>query len=176
MRRTPAKQYTGDDLMNYAVRLLSGRAMTVAEVRKKLDARATDPTEVPGIITRLTEARLLSDERFAESFTAARRDLRLFGQQRVQRELAQRQVPKAVAETAIRSAYEEVDEASLALEFLQRKIRVPDPAKYFQDPKHLQSAFRKLRYAGFSGTASIKALRNYSTYAEELEELPEDEE
>ncbi len=157
--------------MNFALRSLSSRSSTVAELKKKLEARAEDPTEIPGILARLEESRLLNDERFAESYAQGRRDLRLFGPQRVRRELAQRQIPQAVAEASLAEAYGAVDEVALALAHLERKIRIPDPAAHFKDPKNLQSAFRKLVYAGFSPGAASKALKKFSANAVELEDF-----
>ena len=157
--------------MNFALRSLSSRSSTVAELKKKLAARAEDPSEIPGILARLEESRLLNDERFAESYAHGRRDLRLFGPQRVRRELAQRQIPKAVAEATITETFGAVDEVALALAHLNRKIRVPDPATHFKDPKNLQSAFRKLVYAGFSPGAASKALKKFSIHAAELEDV-----
>jgi regulatory protein len=170
-RRNPPKRYAGEELMNFALRSLSLRSSTTAELQRKLTARAENPAEVPAILARLTESRLLNDDRFAESFTHARRDLRLFGPQRVRRELAQRQIAKPLAEASIREAYAEVDETSLALAHLERKIRVSDPAAHFQDPKNLQSAFRKLVYAGFSPTAAGKALKQFSAHAADLDDF-----
>jgi regulatory protein len=170
-RRNPPKRYAGEELMNFALRSLSLRSSTTAELQRKLTARAENPAEVPAILARLTESRLLNDDRFAESFTHARRDLRLFGPQRVRRELAQRQIANPLAEATIREAYAEVDETSLALAHLERKIRVSDPAAHFQDPKNLQSAFRKLVYAGFSPTAAGKALKQFSAHAADLEDF-----
>jgi len=165
------KLYSGEALMNFALRSLSSRSSTVGELKKKLQARAEDPDEIPGILARLEESRLLNDERFAESYAHGRRDLRLFGPQRVRRELAQRQIPKAIVEASLIEAYGAVDEVGLALAHLERKIRVLDPATHFKDPKNLQSAFRKLVYAGFSPGAASKALKKFSSHAAELEDF-----
>ncbi len=171
MRRNAPKRYAGEDLMNFALRSLSARSSTVAELKRKLESRAENPAEIPAILARLEESRLLNDERFAESYAHGRRDLRLFGPQRVRRELAQRQIAKPLAEATVREAYGEVDEVALAVAHLERKIRVPDPAAHFKDPKHLQSAFRKLVYAGFSPAAASKALKQFSAHAADLEDF-----
>lgn len=163
-----------DGLWNYAARLLSGRALTIGELKKKLAARAAVESDIDGVLSRLQEARVLDDRAFADSYSAVRRDGAGFGQARVLRELAHRQVPKPVAETAVKEAYGEVDEVEHALAFIKRKLRIADPAEYFRDPKHLQSAFRKLRYNGFSSSATVKALRQWSSEADALEDAPED--
>jgi regulatory protein len=44
-----------------------------------------------------------------------------------------------------------------------------------QDDKHLASAFRRLRNAGFSAGGSIKVLKRYAAEADRLEEIDEEE-
>jgi SOS response regulatory protein OraA/RecX len=172
-RRAPEK-LDNQGLWNYSARLLSGRAMTIGELRKKLAGRALLASDVDDVLSRLKEMRILNDRQFADTYSAVRRDGNGFGKARVLRELATRQVPKTVAEEAVTAAYSEVDEVEHAISFLKRKVRVTDPAAHFRDPKHVQSAFRKLRYNGFSSNAAIKALRQWSAAADELEDVPED--
>ena len=164
------KTLDNDGLFNYAARLLSGRALTIAELQKKLAARAEAPADVDDVLSRLKQAHVLNDRHFADTFSAVRRDGSGFGKARVLRELAHRQVPRLVAEAAVTQAYENVDEVDHAVTFLKRKIRTADPAEHLRDPKNLQSAFRKLRYNGFSSNAAIKALRQFSADADALED------
>lgn len=171
--RNPEK-LDGERLWTYAARLLSGRALTIGELQKKLAARAAVPADVDDVLSRLKQMHVVNDRTFADSYTAVRRDGAGFGKARVLRELAHRKVPKLVAEAAVTQAYQEVDEAEHALAFLRRKLRIADPAEYFRDPKHLQSAFRKLRYNGFSSSATVKALRQFSAAADALEDVPEE--
>ena len=160
------EKYDTEALWNYALRLLSGRALTIAELKRKLTAKAAFEADVAETLSKLKEMRVLNDRQYADSFATARRDGAGFGKQRVLRELAAKQVPKTVAETAVAEAYAEVDEVDHAVSFLKRKVRSTD----FSDPKHLQSAFRKLRYNGFSTTAAVKALKQFSANADELED------
>lgn len=165
--RVPPK-LDNDKLWNYAARLLSGRAMTIGELQKKLAGRAAIAADVDDVLSRLKQMHILNDRTFADTFTAVRRDGQGFGKGRVLRELANRKVPKLVAEAAVSQAYSEVDETDHAVAFLKRKLRIGDPAAYFRDAKHLQSAYRKLRYNGFSSNAAVKALRQWSSEADEL--------
>lgn len=164
-----------DGLWNYALRLLSGRALTIGQLREKLTARAAHPPDMEETISRLKQLHILNDRKFADSFSTSRRDGANFGQGRVLRELAARKVPKKVAEDAVAQAYESVDEVEHALAFLRRKLRMADPAAHLADPKKLQSAFRKLRYNGFSTDAAVKALRRFSALAGELEMIEEED-
>ena len=66
-----------------------------------------------------------------------------------------------------------MDEFETVLHWLQMKI--PDGqsgAIILQDPKHLASAYRKLRYAGFGSSSAIRALKRYADRADELEDDP----
>ena len=169
--RVPAK-LNSDALWNYGARLLSGRAMTIGELQKKLLGRAEIAADVDDVLSRLKQLHVVNDRTFADAYSAVRRDGRGFGKQRVLRELAVRKVPRLVAEAAVTQAYSQVDEVEHAVAFLKRKLRIADPAEYFRDPKHLQSAFRKLRYNGFSSSATVKALRQWSSDADALEDAP----
>ena len=55
-------------------------------------------------------------------------------------------------------------------EFIARKFRSYNMIEYLAEPKHLASAYRKLRYAGFSSSVVVKVLKRYSERAEEIEE------
>jgi SOS response regulatory protein OraA/RecX len=164
-----------EGLWNYGARLLGGRALTIGELKKKLAVRAEVPADVDDVLSRLKQMHVVNDRTFADSYSAVRRDGPGFGKARVLRELAIRQVPKLVAEAAVTQAYSGIDEVQHAVAFLKRKLRSADPAEYFQDPKHLQSAFRKLLYNGFSSAAAVKALRQWSSQADALEDAPEED-
>ncbi|HEU0121246.1 MAG TPA: RecX family transcriptional regulator [Bryobacteraceae bacterium] len=175
MRTRVQPKLDNEGLWNYAARLLSGRALTIGELREKLAGRAAEATDVEDVLSRLKQVRVLNDRQFADSYSAVRRDGSGFGKGRVLRELANRKVPKLVAEEAVSAAYAEVDEVDHAIAFLKRKLRITDPAEYFREPKHVQSAFRKLRYNGFSSNAAVKALRQWSSDVEAMQDEPGDD-
>jgi regulatory protein len=86
-----------------------------------------------------------------------------------------RRIAPAVARQAVDAAFEGVDETAMIQAFLERKYRGKDLGALLQDQKHLASAFRKLRAAGFSTGNSIRVLKRYAAEAERLEELEEGE-
>jgi regulatory protein len=159
-----------DALMEYAARALAARAHSASELRRKLSRRAANREDVQRVMTGLKEAGALSDERFAESFAASRLSNRGFGRMRVVRELRARQVGQKIADEAVSSVYSDTDEIELIDRYIERKFRGKDLPAYLADPKNLQSAFRKLRMAGFSSGNSISALKKYSQSADELED------
>lgn len=164
----------GDELFRYALGLLGARALAAAEIRSKLLRKAETPADVDAVIARLSEYGFLDDSRFAEGFATARRDSGAFGAARVRRDLRQRMVSPAIADRAVNQAFDGTDETALIHDWLQRKFRNTDLQQYLSDPKKLMSVWRRLRYAGFSSSASVRALKNYATNAAELEESEED--
>lgn len=162
-----------DALTAYAARILSARAQSSGELRDKLKRRASRVEDADLVIARLKDAGYLNDKRFAESFANWRRDNQGFGKARVLRDLMTRRVAPAVARTAAESAFREIDETAMIQDFLARKYRNKDLGALLQEEKHLASAYRKLRLAGFSTGNSIRVLKRYAAEADRLEELEE---
>ena len=164
-----------DGLYDYAIRLLGGRALSSGEVREKLRQRAADPADVEPAMSKLKEYGFLNDARFAENYAAARRDNQGFGQFRVTQDLRKRRVAPPVAGKAASDAFAEVDEASHARRYLERKYRGKDPAQFFAEEKNLASAYRRLRVAGFSSGVAIRVLKEFAKNTTELESLENEE-
>ncbi|HYO81950.1 MAG TPA: RecX family transcriptional regulator [Bryobacteraceae bacterium] len=173
-RDRTVRKLAGEELFQYGAKLLGGRALSSAELRTKLVRKAADPQAVDSIMERLREYGFVDDSRFAESFASARRESGSFGQMRVLRDLRGRRVAGSVAREAVDRAYEEFDERAAVHAWLERKYRGVNLTAWLQEEKHLASAFRKLRYAGFSSSSAIGALKNYAARADELEDEPSD--
>ena len=162
--------------MNRALVLLSGRALSVSELKEKLRRRAAQPSDIDDVILKLKDAGYLNDGRLAETFAAARIENQAFGRMRVLRDLRGRRVAPAVAEKAVADAFREVDEIALIERFLARKYRGKDLGALLKQERELASAYRKLRGAGFGMSNAIKVLKRYAAQAELLEDAPEDSE
>jgi len=126
-------------------------------------------------MAKLREHGFLNDQRFAEHYAVARRDTQGFGKMRVLRDLRQRKVASTVAGNAVEQAFAGTLENEMVESFLRRKYRNVDLSVHLQEPRNLQSAFRKLRYAGFGTSASITVLKRFAAAAEELEDGDEQE-
>lgn len=173
------KRLDREGLQAYAVRLLSGRAMSIGEVREKLKSRAASPeADVEPVLSILKQYGYLNDRSFADSYAAARRDNQSLGKMRVLRDLRVKRVPSTVAEQAVQQAFAGKDEVTLIEQFLERKFRGTDLAAALQDEKKLASVYRRLRTAGYSTANSIRVLKRYASQgaAEQLETLDEAEE
>jgi regulatory protein len=157
--------------MEFALRALSGRALSTSELRERLRKRAAGAADVDAVIAKLKDAGYLDDRRFAESFASARKENQGFGRMRVIRDLRQRRVAPGLAEKAADQAFEGSDEAQLVGRYLERKYRNVELASYLSEDKNLAAAFRRLRHAGFSAATSIRVLKRYAAKADELEAM-----
>lgn len=169
------KLLEGPALVDYAARLLSGRAYTFGEMREKLRRKAQNAADVPTAMARLKELGYIDDERFAKEYAALRRDNDGVGKSRVMRTLRARRVAPAVAEKAVEEAYCGSDESKLIESWLERKYSGKNLREFLSVEKNLASAFRRLRTAGFSVSNSIRALRRHARAAEETLEALENE-
>jgi regulatory protein len=176
MARRKPEPFDLDALMNYAVRALSGHAMSTGELRTRLQRRAADASDVDKVIEKLKEAKALDDRRFAEYYATARLENQGFGKSRVLGDLRQRRVAGDLAQSVVERTFEGTDEVDLIEQFLARRYRAVELPKYLADDKHLVSAFRRLRVAGFSAAAAIRVLKRYAAQAEALEDTGEDPE
>ena len=169
----PSKKLDGDGLWTYSLKLLGGRALSTGEVRQKLSVRAEDPADVETTIGKLRDYGYLNDTKFAESFATWRRDNEGFGRGRVVRDLRQRRVAPNVADSAVQQVYQGTDEVQQIEAYLERKFRNIDLRELLQDPKKLQSTYRRLRYAGFSSGPAVRVLKRYAAQAAQLEDAEE---
>jgi regulatory protein len=155
------------------VRSLGQRALSVAELRSRLKLRAEKAGDVDEVLSRVREYGYLDDRRFAESYASARLEGEGFGRWRVLRDLRRKRVAPQVAEQAVQRIYQETNETELIEQFLKRKFRKVRLAEHLADPKHLASAYRRLRLAGFAAGPALRVLRRYSASADELEAVEE---
>jgi regulatory protein len=165
------KPLNREELLGYALRLLGGRSLSVAELRQKLKQRAQEPGDIDPVVAQLKEYGYLNDEKMAEGFAASRRDGRGFGKQRVLSDLLKKRVAPKVAERAVGEAFAGVDETAMIEDYLARKYRTRNLGALLQEPAKLAGVYRRLRLAGFSSAASIRVLKRFAAEAEALEGL-----
>ena len=163
-------------LWSYALRILAGRSLAIADLRERLARRAADASDVEPILARLKDYGYLDDRRYAESYASARKENQALGKFRVLRDLRQRRVAPAVAQKAVEQVYKGSDEEALIEAFLRRKFRSKPLRELLGESKNLLSAYRKLRRAGFTSGSSIRVLKRFSQEADQLEGVEEAEE
>lgn len=166
----PPKRLDRQALHHYATMLLTQRSMSTGDLREKLRARAADAADITPLIEQLTEYGALNDSRYAEAYATARKENQGFGQARVLRDLNRKRVAGPLARQAVEQTFSGTDEIELIESHLARKFRGKNLSEYLSDQKHLASAFRRLRTAGFSAGNTLKVLRRYSSQAAEIHE------
>ena len=167
----PKKVQTEDELYQYAVGALGRRMRTVAELKRLLRPRVEAETEIGQtlvelVIRKLKDQGYLSDAKYAAAYSAFRRDNEKFGRRRVITDLKIKGVHGDVLDTAVESAYAEVDEEKQAREYLRRK-RLAKP----KDKKQAARIFRQLMRAGFGAKTIFGILKKWDVDEEMLGEL-----
>jgi regulatory protein len=170
MRSNP-RQLDVEGLWQYGLRVLGMRGYAVAELRDKLARRAARAEDVATILARLKQYGYLDDRRYAENYAASRLANESLGRFRVVQDLRKRRVAPAVVEAVVGEVYSGSDEDRLAEEFLRRKLRKVDPVAYLAEPKHVASAYRKLRLAGFGYSPSLRVIKKFAREPELLDQI-----
>jgi regulatory protein len=159
-RKSPVK-LDSEGLWTYALRLLGQRPYSAGELRQRLSRRAAEPATVVSTLAKLQEYGMADDGRFSEAFAFSRLQNNGFGKQRVLRDLRTKRVPEKIAEEAIAKVFAGTEETALIEQYLARKYRGKDLGEFLADDKNLQSAYRRLRTAGFSSAACFSVLRRF---------------
>jgi regulatory protein len=173
--RAKPKKLNAEQLWNYGLKALGQRSHSVHELRQKLLRRAESAPDVDATLTKLQEYGLADDRKFSDSVASARLENQGFGSGRVLRELRAKRVPESVAVEAVSKTYAATSESDLIAAFLDRKYRNKNLRELLADQKNLASAYRRLRTAGFSSSASIAALKRYAAAVDDWDEPVEEE-
>ena len=171
----PKKIYeTEESLYDYAVRALSRKMRTVAELKRLMRPRVPEgelgELLVEIVVRRLKDQNYLNDSNYAAAYSAFRRDTEKFGKRRVITDLKVKGVHGDVIEKAVQEAYSGSSEEELARSFLKRK-RLKKPV----NQKDAARIFRALMRAGFTAGVSIRILKNWDVEDEVLTALQEEE-
>ncbi len=109
---------------NRALDLLAARPYSVRDLRRKLIQKEYPTDEVEAAVTRLTEAGLLDDSRYALAYARSKIVSAGASKRRVRQELARKGVESAVATEAVEQVIidEEVDTAATVRRVARRKL------------------------------------------------------
>ncbi len=102
-----------------ALRYLSYRARSETEIRRYLQKHNTAPHHIEAVLTRLRDLGLVNDAQFAAAWVENRSTFRPRGRRALRAELRQ----KGLSEDAIAQALEDLDEAQLAYQAAQKRLR-----------------------------------------------------
>lgn len=141
-----------DKALRSAANMLARREHSVFELTRKLQQRDFPPDVVDKVIAALLADRLLSNERYAESYVRMRSD-KGYGPVRIRMEMQERGVEERLIEEYLDGA--EVDWFGLAREVRERKFGEELPGAFEQRAKQM----RFLQYRGFSQAHMNAALK-----------------
>ena len=172
----PKKLYTENELYEYAVGALARRMRSVAELKRLLRQRTEAETElgdtlVELVIRRLKDQGYLNDSRYAAAYSSYRRDNEKFGRMRVITDLKSKGVHGDVIESAVSTAYNQVDEERQARDYLRRK-RLQKP----KNERETARVFRHLVRAGFRSKTIFTILKKWDIDEEMLTSLEGEQE
>src|ERR1700690_3185940 len=167
----PRKLDNEAELYQYAVGALGRRARSVAELKRLLRRRVEEETEIGKtlvelVIRRLKDQGYLSDAKYAEAYSAYRRDNEKLGRGRAVTGLKAKGVHGEVIDAALESTFGEVNEEKQAREYLRRK-RLKKP----KDKKETARIFRQLMRAGFGAKPIFGGLKKWDGVGEGVEGL-----
>ncbi len=157
-------------LYEYAIGALGRRMRTVAELRRlmlpRVEKGETGAAKADAVLARLKEQRYLDDQAFAVDYTRLRQEGSKLGRRRVQGDLQRKGVHGELVAATLDEAYGQIDEATLARQFIERKrMRKPE------NEKESARVVRRLLAAGFSLGTAYKLLRAWEVPEEALESL-----
>jgi regulatory protein len=170
--RPKRRQFSEDEMYEYAVGALARRMRTVAELKRLMRARVEDPdseygvTLVELVVRRLKDQGYLNDSKYAAYYSSLRRDNQKLGRMRVVTELKTRGVHAEVIEKAVDATYDGVSEEKQAREYLSKK-RMQKP----KDQKQTARIFRQLARAGFGMKTIFSILKKWDVDEETLTAL-----
>ena len=105
-KKSDKQDLSYEGAMEKALTLLEYRSRTCDQMRKQLLERGFDEEITDAVILRLTELRLLDDERYAARYVEAR-TRKGYGVRRSRYELKQRGIPEEILEEASQNVSEE---------------------------------------------------------------------
>lgn len=169
--KPPVAPMDKDTLLRKALQLLAKRDYAAAEIEARLRPRSGSDEDLNWVLARLRDAGYVDDARVAVRKAKALREEALVGRRRAELDLERRKLEASAVHQGLSAAYQDVDEASLALRYLQEKLSRYLQNDALEDARQLQRAYGQLRRAGFRHGDVVRALRQYSRLAEEIDDV-----
>jgi len=152
----PGDKEAPPDPLTAALRMLARRPYSVAEMRRALEKKYPDSSQVPKAIARLRELHYLDDKKFAEHYASSLVRNRAYGRYRIRRELKAKLVDYRQIEPALQQAFGETSERELLEHALAKKLRT---LRLPLTRPRFHSLCQSLLRRGFNSGDIIKAVR-----------------
>ncbi len=141
-----------------AVKMLSRRELSEAQVRQRLGRRGHLETAIESAVARLREERVIDDGRVAEAIARNQISTKSRGARRAERQILQAGITPEIARRATRAVSETVDpEAQIEIS-LTKRLR---GGKRLTDEKTFRRLYRYLVGQGFEPERVLAILRKH---------------
>jgi len=146
------RAYPEEKAYEIACRLLSRRAHSEEEIRKKLSKKGINLAVINDVIERLKERGYLNDKELAKEWTLSLIKRRLWGKKRIEYFLSQRGISQDIIDELLKDILKDLDEEKIAKDALQKWFSY----KHSKKDKAKQARF--LYQRGFSWDTIYKII------------------
>jgi regulatory protein len=143
-----------------ALRWLTARELSEAQVRSRLAEKGYTDTAIKPAVERLLQDRTLDDRRAASAVARTEARVRRHGPHRVMGKLMAMKIDRDLAKEIVKELFGEEDEAALLEKTLE--IRLRGNPERLQDPRERRKILAYLVRQGFSASTASTAIRNKS--------------
>jgi regulatory protein len=143
-----------------ALRWLTARELSEAQVRERLAEKGYTDTAIGPAVERLLQDRTLDDRRAAIAVARTEAHVRRRGPHRVMGKLLAMQIDRELAKDVVRELFAEEDEAALLEKTLDTRLR--GNSERLKDPRERRRILAYLVRQGFSASAASAAIRTRS--------------
>lgn len=157
MNDSPPRQATSSPI-SIALRLLSRRELTTAELTRRLLDRGCAAEAVDEVIEQLTRDRTLDDRRAATAIARTHALVKGRGRLRIERELAARGVARNLAREVLDEVFGDLSETDLLDRALRRRLR----SGRITDQPQFRRLYQYLLRLGFAPERVVAVLKKYS--------------
>ena len=151
-RRSDGSQ---EEALKSAVKFLSYRARSEAEVQTKLSQLGYSQEIIGATLQKLRGLNYLDDEVFARDWALGRAEGRGYGPLRIERELQQKGIAKSVISQVVKETFGQQEGKERARALLEKRFRGKD----LDDRKVLQRAVAFLQRRGYRSSVIAEVLR-----------------
>lgn len=148
-----------DDTYLTALKMLSRRELSEAQLRQRLLRRQHDADAIDAALTRLKSERSLDDERVAGAIARSETNLKKRGRYRVTRQIEAAGIAPSIAKRIVDETFAAIDGDVLLAQALGRRLR---GRTSIADDREFQRLYRYLVAQGFEPPRVMALLRTYN--------------
>ena len=155
--RPPADPDSSTAAYLRALRWLTARELSEAQVRERLELRGYTAAAISSAIRRLKDERTLDDVRAAKAVARTEANVRRHGPQRVMSKLLAMRIERDLAREIVRDLFGDTDEDTLLEQALERRLR--GRTDKLSEPDERRKLMAYLVRQGFGASSASKAVR-----------------